>query len=179
MIAIESERILLRQWRSTDAEPFAILNADARVMEFFPSTRSRQESDAIIDTIEKRIDQHGFGFWAAELKASETFIGFIGLNVPGYALPFSPCVEIGWRLAYEYWGQGYAAEGACAALAFGFKKMDLAEIVSFSTVRNFRSRRVMEKIGMVHDMAGDFDHPSLPANHPLIRHVLYRKTKHT
>lgn len=176
-VVIETGRLVLRRWNARDAEPFANLNADPRVMEFFPTTLSRKESDAIIDKIETGIDRHGFGLWAAELKYSQTFIGFIGLSVPGYSLPFSPCVEIGWRLAYDYWGNGYATEGASAALAFGFEKMHLAEIVSFTTERNIRSRRVMERIGMLHDLTGDFDHPTLPQDHPLRRHVLYRKTR--
>jgi RimJ/RimL family protein N-acetyltransferase len=174
---IETDRIVLRRWDPRDAEPFASLNADPRVMEFFPKTLNRKESNAIIDIIETKFDQQGFGFWAAEIKSSKTFIGFIGLNVPGYPLPFSPCVEIGWRLAYDYWDKGYATEGACAALTFGFEKMHLAEIVSFTTERNIRSRRVMERIGMIRDIKGDFDYPQLPKNHPLRRHVLYRKTK--
>lgn len=175
-VVIETDRLVLRRWDPSDAEPFATLNADTRVMEFFPNTLSRNESNAIIDIIETRINQHGFGFWAAEIKSPKTFIGFIGLNVPGYSLPFSPCVEIGWRLAYDYWGKGYATEAARAALTFGFEKMHLAEIVSFTTERNIRSRHVMEKIGMVRDVTGDFDHPQLPEDHPLRKHVLYRKT---
>jgi RimJ/RimL family protein N-acetyltransferase len=106
---------------------------------------------------------------------AKDFIGFIGLNVPGYPLPFSPCVEIGWRLAFDYWGNGYAQEGARAVLAFGLEKLNLKEIVSYTTVGNIRSRRVMERIGMTYDVQGDFDHPELPKDHPLRRHVLYRK----
>ncbi len=131
----------------------------------------------MISTIEERIDRDGFGFWAAELKEPKGFIGFIGLNVPGYPLPFSPCVEIGWRLAFDYWGKGYAKEGARAALNFGFQTVRLNEIVSFTTVNNVRSRRVMEGIGMTYDAQGDFDHPELPEHHPLRRHVLYRKVR--
>jgi RimJ/RimL family protein N-acetyltransferase len=176
-VVIDTDRLVLRRWEPRDAEPFAALNADPRVMEYFSNTLSPKESNAIIDIIEKRIDKNGFGLWATELKSSRIFVGFIGLNVPGYTLPFSPCVEIGWRLAFEHWGKGYATEGARAALTFGFEKMRLAEIVSFTTERNIRSRRVMEKIGMVREVAGDFDHPQLPEGHPLRRHVLYRKTK--
>jgi RimJ/RimL family protein N-acetyltransferase len=174
-MVIETDRLILRRWRSSDLEPFASLNADPRVMQFSPATLSRAETETMIATIEKRITQYGFGFWAAVLKKTESFIGFIGLNVPGYALPFSPCVEIGWRLAFDQWGKGYAQEGARAALAFGFERMGLREIVSFTTVGNLRSRHVMERIGMIHDREGDFDHPSLPEGHPLRRHVLYRK----
>lgn len=144
----ETDRLILRRWQASDVDPFVALNADPRVMEFFPATLSRAQTEAMIETIEKRIDQHGFGLWAVELKATKEFIGFIGLNVPGYALPFSPCVEVGWRLAFNYWGKGYAQEGARAALTFGFEKMRLNEIVSFTTVANIRSRRVMEGIGV-------------------------------
>jgi RimJ/RimL family protein N-acetyltransferase len=146
-------------------------------MEFFPATLSRAQTETIIETIEKRIDQRGFGLWAVEVKATKDFIGFIGLNVPGYTLPFSPCVEVGWRLAFNHWGKGYAQEGARAALTFGFEKMRLNEIVSFTTVSNIRSRRVMEGIGMTYDANGDFDHPELPDGHALRKHVLYRSVK--
>lgn len=174
-MVIETDRLFLRRWQSSDVEPFVSLNADPRVMEFFPATLSRSETEAMIETIEKRISQHGCGLWAAELRETKDFIGFIGLNVPGYPLPFSPCVEIGWRLAFDHWGKGYAQEGARAALAFGFEKMRLKEIVSFTTVGNLRSRHVMERIGMIRDAKSDFDHPNLPEHHPLRNHVLYRK----
>jgi ribosomal-protein-alanine N-acetyltransferase len=175
--AAETERLILRRWCPKDVEPFSRLNADPRVMEFFPATMSHAESEAMIKTIEERIDQHGFGFWAAELKSTKELIGFIGLNVPGYPLPFAPCVEIGWRLAHEHWGNGYAQEGARAALRFGFDKFDLPEIVSFTAVGNVRSRNVMEKIGMAYDPGGAFDHPKLAEGHPLRRHVLYRSRR--
>ena len=150
-MVIETERLILRRWQSSDVEPFVSLNADPRVMEFFPATLSRAETEAMISTIEQRIGRDGLGFWAADLKEPRGFIGFIGLNVPGYPLPFSPCVEVGWRLAFDCWGKGYAQEGARAALAFGFEKMHLKEIVSFTTVGNLRSRHVMERIGMTYD----------------------------
>jgi RimJ/RimL family protein N-acetyltransferase len=174
---IETDRIILRRWQSSDVEPFVSLNADARVMEFFPARLSRAETEAMISTIEERIGRDGFGFWAVELKETKGFIGFIGLNVPAYPLPFSPCVEVGWRLAFDCWGKGYALEGARAALIFGFESLGLKEIVSFTTVNNVRSRRVMEGIGMTYDAQGDFDHPKLPEHHPLRRHVLYRKVR--
>ena len=176
-MVIETDRLILRRWKSSDVEPFVSLNADPRVMEFFPATLSRSETEAMISQIEERIRQQGFGLWAAEAKVTKGFIGFIGLDVPGYPLPFSPCVEVGWRLAFDYWGKGYAQEGARAVLAFGFEKLHLKEIVSFTTVRNFRSRHVMERIGMTYDVQADFDHPQLPKDHPLRRHVLYRKLR--
>ena len=176
-MVIETNRLVLRRWQSSDAAPFASLNADPRVMEFFPATLSRAESEAMISKIEERISQHGFGLWAAELKETKDFIVFIGLHVPGDALPFSACVDLGWRLAFDHWGRGYAQEGARAVLAFGFEMTRLEEIVSFTTVGNFRSRHVMERIGMTRDANGDFDHPRLSKNHPLIKHVLYRKVR--
>jgi len=115
-MVIETDRLILRRWHSSDVEPFVSLNADPRVMEFFPATLTRAETETMIATIEQRISQHGFGFWATEIKSIKTFIGFIGLNVPANPLPFSPCTEIGWRLAFDYWGRGYAQEGARAAL---------------------------------------------------------------
>jgi RimJ/RimL family protein N-acetyltransferase len=174
---IETERLILRRWQSSDVEPFVNLNADPRVMEFFPATLSRAETETMISSVQEKFSQHGFGLWAAELKATAGFIGFIGLDVPGYPLPFSPCVEIGWRLAFDYWGKGYAQEGARAVLAFGFDRLHLEEIVSFTTATNLRSRRVMERIGMTYDAHGDFNHPKLPERHPLRRHVLYRKIR--
>jgi RimJ/RimL family protein N-acetyltransferase len=146
-------------------------------MEFYPATLTRSETEAMIQTIEERISRHGFGLWAVELKETHAFIGSIGLNVPGYLLPFSPCVEVGWKLACNYWGNGYAQEGARAALAFGFEVMNLKEIVAFTAVINHRSRKVMERIGMVYDAQGDFDHPHVAQHHPLRRHVLYRKLR--
>jgi RimJ/RimL family protein N-acetyltransferase len=174
-MVIETDRLILRRWQPSDVDPFVSLNADPRVMEFFPTTLSRSETQAMVVEIERRMDKQGAGLWATELKENKEFIGFIGLNVPGYALPFSPCVEIGWRLAFDYRGNGYAQEGARAALTFGFEKLGLQEIVSFTTAGNLRSRRVMERIGMTYDPQGDFDHPQLAKDHRLIRHVLYRK----
>jgi 3-dehydroquinate dehydratase / shikimate dehydrogenase len=175
-MVIDTDRLVLRRWQPDDVAPFASLNVDPRVMEFFPATLSRAESETMISKIEERMSQHGFGLWAAELKGTKDFIGFIGLSMC-QGMPFSPCVEIGWRLAFDHWGKGYAQEGARAALAFGFEKMRLEEIVSFTTVGNLRSRHVMDRIGMTHDAKGDFDHPQLPKDHPLIKHVLYRKVR--
>jgi RimJ/RimL family protein N-acetyltransferase len=143
-------------------------------MEHFPSILSREESDARAATIEAHFEQHGFGLWAVEILNVTPFAGFIGLTIPRFTAHFTPCVEIGWRLAAACWGHGYATEGARAALAFGFEALGLGEIVSFTVPANIRSRRVMEKIGMSHDRAGDFEHPALPEGHPLRRHVLYR-----
>jgi RimJ/RimL family protein N-acetyltransferase len=174
MAAIRTQRLMLRRWRPSDLAPFAALNADARVMRHFPATLSRAESDAYAERIEAHFAEKGFGLWAVEVPGEAPFIGFVGLSVPHFEAPFTPCVEVGWRLAAEHWGRGYAPEAARAALAFGFDTLALREILSFTAAVNEPSRRVMEKLGMTHDPADDFDHPALPAGHDLRRHVLYR-----
>lgn len=151
-----------------------MVNADSRVMEFFPNRLAREESDAFAARIEERIEQQGFGFWAVEVVGGPEFIGFVGLNVPSFDTPFTPCVEIGWRLAFEHWGRGYATEAARAALGFAFRTLSLPEVVSFTTVGNVRSQRVMQRLGMSRSANEDFDHPLLPLGDPLRRHVLYR-----
>lgn len=171
---IKTKRLFLRPWREEDLEPFAQLNADPRVMEYFPSMKSEQETAEEFALIRKGFETTGWGFWAAELIESGKFIGFIGLQIVRFTSNFTPAVEIGWRLAYEYWGKGYATEGAHAALKYGFENLGLNEVVSFTAINNMRSRRVMEKIGMHHDQKNDFDHPRLPEGHPLRRHTLYR-----
>src|SRR4051812_35360969 len=150
------------------------MNADPRVMEFFVARHDRAASDAMIDRIEAHFDAHGFGLWAVEVPGVAPFIGFTGLAVARFEAPFTPCVEIGWRLAAAHWGQGYAAEAARLALAYGFESAGLAEILSFTAVDNGRSRTVMERLGMQRDPVEDFDHPLVPEGHPLRRHVLYR-----
>ena len=174
---MRSERLLLRRWRRSDLAPFAALNADPRVMRYFPATLSRAESDAFADGIEDHFAEKGFGLWAVEVPGGAPFIGFVGLSVPRFEASFTPCVEIGWRLAAEHWGRGYAPEAARAALAFGFDTLALREILSFTAMANQPSRRVMEKLGMTHDPADDFDHPALPEGHALRRHVLYRLSR--
>ncbi|MEX2139615.1 MAG: GNAT family N-acetyltransferase [Pirellulales bacterium] len=171
---IRTERLLLRRWRDADRAPFAVMNADARVMEHFPALQSREESDATVARIEAHFAEHGFGLWAFEVSGVAPFAGFVGLCRPWIEAHFTPCVEIGWRLAAEHWGCGYATEGARAALALGFQTLRLAEIVSYTVPANLRSRRVMEKLGMTHSPDDDFDHPLLAPGHVLRRHVLYR-----
>jgi len=174
---LTTERLILRQWRDSDREPFARLNADPVVREFFPRCLTRDESDAAITGAQKFIEERGWGFWAVEVKGGAPFIGFVGLSAPGFKTHFTPCVEIGWRLAREHWGHGYASEAAVASLRFGFEKLTLEEIVAFTVPLNERSRRVMERIGMSRDPADDFDHPNVEPGHPLRRHVLYRMTR--
>lgn len=171
---LETQHLLLRRWRDSDREPFAALNSDPRVMVFFPAVLSRAESDRAVGRIEAHFEKHGFGLFAAELRQSGAFIGFIGLWTPDFHAPFTPCTEIGWRIAAAYWNQGLATEGAKAVLGYGFDSLQRSEIVSFTTVTNLPSRRVMEKIGMTRRPEDDFDHPKLPEGHPLRRHVLYR-----
>jgi RimJ/RimL family protein N-acetyltransferase len=171
---IETERLLLRPWREEDREPFYRLNSDARVMEFFPECLSRTESDSLVERINEHFKKHGFGSFAAELREDQTFIGFVGLAVPSFEAHFTPCVEIGWRLAADYWGRGLATEGARAVVKYAFDELALDALVSFTVPRNIRSRRVMEKIGMTYNASDDFDHPNLPEGDPLRRHVLYR-----
>ncbi len=171
---LRTPRLVLRRWRDEDREPFAALNADPLVMEHFPAPLSRAESDDMVDRIEAHFDEHGWGLWAAEVVGSGTFIGFIGLWAPRFEAHFTPAVEVGWRLAHEHWGHGYAPEGARASITDGFERLGLEEIVSMTSVGNDRSRRVMEKLGLTHDPADDFDHPSIPPGHRLERHVLYR-----
>lgn len=171
---LSTNRLTLRHWRHEDRAPFAAMNADPRVMEFFAQTLSQQENDAMVDRIIAHFEQHGFGLMAAELKQTGEFIGYIGLLVPRFEAHFTPCVEIGWRLAADHWGRGLATEGARAVLDYAFETLELGEIVSFTTVSNARSIHVMEKLGMSHDSSDDFDHPRLPPGHPLTRHVLYR-----
>lgn len=174
---LTTERLILRRWRESDREPFANLNADPRVMEFLPRVLSREESSAAVERIEHHFRRHGFGLYAAELRPEGMFIGFIGLCIPSFKAPFSPCVEIGWRLAVEHWGCGLATEGARAVVRHGFQVLHLKEILSLTVPTNLRSRRVMEKLGMIRDPAEDFDHPQLPPAHPLRRHVLYRLSR--
>ncbi|MDB6081403.1 MAG: rimL [Chlamydiia bacterium] len=171
---IKTKRLILRPWQEKDLVSFAAMNADPRVMEHFPSVKtfeeSRQEYQRIIDHFTK----HSWGSWAVSLIDGAEFIGFIGLRAIDFLAPFTPAVEVGWRLAFDYWGKGYATEGALASLQYGFEKLDLKEIISFTATSNSRSTTVMEKIGMHHNPADDFDHSLLAEGHRLRRHVLYR-----
>jgi RimJ/RimL family protein N-acetyltransferase len=174
MYKIETERLLLREWTNSDLDTFSRINQDSKVLEFLPAPLSVEETAAWIDRIKKHFSLHGFGLWAAELKSTGEFVGYVGLSVPAFDAPFTPCVEIGWRLASKYWGKGYATEAAKEVLKVGFGKFSLEEILSFTVPANKRSIRVMEKIGMVRDWGGDFAHPKLAKDHPLSMHVLLR-----
>jgi RimJ/RimL family protein N-acetyltransferase len=171
---LKTERLLLRRWRDSDRLPFQQMNADPRVMEFFPTSLSLAESDALVDRAQAHFDRHGFGPFAVELLENQSFIGFVGLSIPNFDAPFMPAVEIGWRLAFDSSGRGLATEGARAVVRYAFEDLGLDSLVSFTVPENLRSRRVMEKLGMTHDPADDFDHPRLPESHRMRRHVLYR-----
>jgi RimJ/RimL family protein N-acetyltransferase len=172
-VELRTDRLLLRQWRESDLEPWAEFSADPEVMRHFPSTHTREQSEALARDLFYGIEERGWGLWAVEVIGDAPFIGFVGLSVPGFEAHFTPAVEVGWRLGREHWGHGYATEAARASLAFGFDELGLEEIVAMTTVENLRSRRVMERLGMSHDPADDFDHPRFP-DWPERRHVLYR-----
>lgn len=172
---ILTERLLLRGFLDRDREPFAALNADGRVMEFFPAPLTRAESDEMVERIDSYFDRDGFGLWALEVRASGEFIGFTGLARPAFVAHFTPAVEIGWRLAYGAWGEGYASEAAHAVLDFAFDELALREVVAFTSALNVRSRSLMERLSMTHDAGDDFAHPNLPSEHRLSPHVLYRR----
>jgi RimJ/RimL family protein N-acetyltransferase len=171
---IRTERLVLRRWRPDDVAPFAAINADPAVMEYFLAPLTLEETTALIERIEESFRTKGYGLWAVETQNGEQLAGFVGLAPVEAPYPFAPAVEVGWRLARACWGQGFATEAAIASLRFGFDKIGLTEIVSFTSIINDRSRRVMERIGMTNDPDEDFDHPRLPDGHPLRRHVLYR-----
>ncbi|MDF3831415.1 GNAT family N-acetyltransferase [Cupriavidus basilensis] len=170
---IETDRLRLRQWQDSDYPIFARMNADAETMRFFPTTLTVEQSNAMAQYCRDLIEQQGWGVWAVEEKATAAFIGFIGLHIPTDELPFSPCVEIAWRLAITAWGKGFATEGASATLSFAFGQLAMPEIVSFTALNNTPSVRVMQRLGMRRD-AQTFEHPSLPSGHTLREHVLYR-----
>ncbi len=174
MTELHTARIVLRRWRRADREPFAALNADPEVMEHFPNPLSSVESDDFAERSSTDLERRGWGLWAAEITATGTFAGCVGLNPTTFDAPFTPAVEVGWRLARPYWGRGLATEAARGILDHAFAELDLDEIVSFTATTNLRSQRVMQKVGMHHDPVDDFDHPGLPAGHHLRRHVLYR-----
>jgi RimJ/RimL family protein N-acetyltransferase len=171
---LETARLWLRCWRDDDLEPFASLNADHRVRQHFPHTLDREQSDKEAAWIRNGMSNRDFGLWAVEVPGTANFVGFTGLSVPYFKAHFTPCVEIGWRLAFDYWGKGYATEAASAALAYAFQSLDLEEVVSFTVPANRRSIAVMERLGMTRSPTDDFAHPGLPDGHPIRPHVLYR-----
>lgn len=172
-----TSRLLLRHWRPEDFAPFAALNADPLVMEHYPNTLTRSESDASAQRINEGLQTRPFGLWAVEAVGVAPFIGYVGLAEPGFSAHFTPCVEIGWRLARQHWNRGYATEAAVAVRDHAFEVLNLEALVSFTVPANVRSRGVMERLGMSRAAEDDFDHPGLPQGHPLQRHVLYRLSR--
>ncbi len=171
---MRTQRLVLRRWRVEDLAPFADLNADPDVMAHMQKTMSRQESDAFVARIEEEFDDCGFGFWAVEVPSHSPFIGFVGLHRVPFDAPFTPAVEVGWRLAREHWGYGFVTEAARSAVRYGLEEVGLDEIVSFTNPDNVRSWKVMERLGMIRDPASDFEHPNVPAGHWLRPHIFYR-----
>lgn len=174
MKVIETERLILRTWKEQDADAYFRINQDPKVIEFFLGPLTREQVHEFILAVNKHQEKHGYTLWAAEIKETEEFIGFIGLNYTDWEAHFTPTVEVGWRLGSEYWNKGYATEGAKAALEYGFNKCGLQEIVSFAVPANRRSIHVMEKIGLKRDLDGDFAHPKLADDHPFSKHILYK-----
>lgn len=169
---IETERLVLRPWLPRDREPFAEMNADPAVMDF-PGPLTRAESDADIAYFMERWRADGFSWAAVERRDDGAFVGMVGLARCEMAVPFCPCVEIGWRLPRQAWGKGYASEAARGWLGHGLEALGLPEILAFTDVNHVRSQAVMRRIGMRPDPARDFDYPDLPEGHPLRPHVVF------
>lgn len=176
MVELQTSRLKLRQWKDSDLIAFAKLNADPEVMQFYPNKLEKDESDNMALKLKDLIAKRGWGFWAIEEIETKKFIGFVGLHEPTYDLPVTPCVEIGWRLAKEYWGNGYATEASNISLDFAFNKLNLDKVYSFTSGENIKSRAVMERIGMA-NINKNFEHPIIPKGHTLREHVLYRITQ--
>lgn len=176
IIQLKADKLLLRQWIPADLPEFARMNADPKVMEFFPEILEKSQSDQLGEKIRLDIESQGWGLWAIELLENHSFIGFAGLNKVDFGLDFTPCIEIGWRLDRTWWGKGYATQAANRVLQFAFTQAKFAEIYSFTSIKNIRSRKLMQRINMVNTNQY-FDHPGLNSNHPLAKHVLYKLTR--
>ena len=171
---LHTKRLLLREWKDSDLPLFAKMNADERVMEYFPSTLTAEESNDLAQKIRLELSEKQYGLWAVEAIDIDPFIGFVGLHYQDFPARFTPCIEIGWRLSFEYWGTGYAFEASSKVMDYAFNTLKLPELVSLTTEGNHRSRKLMEKLGMTRNPEDDFNHSTLPTNHPLSPHVLYR-----
>ncbi|WP_339049636.1 GNAT family N-acetyltransferase [Rickettsiella endosymbiont of Xylota segnis] len=174
MIILKTKRLILRTWKEQDLDSMSAINQDPLVCEFLPKIGDRVATKNLIQLFNNHYEKYGFTAYAMELRSNGKFIGFVGLLIPSIEAHFTPAVEIAWRLGFQHWGKGYATEAAKAVIDFAFTTLKLEEVVSFTAENNIRSRRVMEKIGMHHNPQDDFDHPKLPKNSPLSRHVLYR-----
>jgi ribosomal-protein-alanine N-acetyltransferase len=171
---LHTDRLVLRHWVAADRHPFAAMNADPEVMTYFPATLDRGTSDAWFERMNESLDHDGYGLWAVARRDDDAWLGMTGLAAPTFDAPFTPCIEIGWRYPVSSWGHGYATEAARAVLEHGFGALGLVEILSWTTVANRPSRAVMERLGMTHDPADDFEHPRIAIGHPLRPHVVYR-----
>ena len=171
---LETERLILRNWQESDVAPFVEMNHDPEVMKYFPDLLSADETKNLVERFKLHFREHGFGFFAVELKSEKKFIGFVGLFIPSFEAHFMPAVEIGWRLSSKYFNKGFATEAAKKVLEYAFGELKLKEVVSFAAITNQPSINVMKKIKMTHDAKDDFQHPKLDKNHPLSLHVLYR-----
>ena len=174
MKPIETERLILREWKDTDILPFYEMGQDPRVMEYFPSLWTMEMVKDFISRMKIQLVEKNYTLWAVEEKKAQQFIGFVGLNEPTWEAAFTPCIEIGWRIAFSFWGKGYASEAAKAVLDYSFNELELLELVSFTVTNNLRSRKVMERIGMSRETKDDFLHPKLDPHHPMAPHVLYK-----
>jgi 3-dehydroquinate dehydratase / shikimate dehydrogenase len=174
---LKTQRLVLRPWKKADLLPFAKINANPKVMEFYPATLTQAESHALAEKIQRDSVSRGYGFWAVEVPGVAGFIGYVGLNYWNLEASFAPCVDVGWRLDPKYWGYGYATEGALEVLKHGFETLQLPEIMAMATVGNFRSHQVMKRLGMTHDPQENFHHPKLPKDDPLSLRVLYRLSR--
>jgi RimJ/RimL family protein N-acetyltransferase len=174
-IFVETDRLILRQWKNADEDLYAAMNADPVVMEFFPALLTREQSLLHLHSLAAHIDQYGWGLFAIERKDTGDWIGFTGLHKPSFNTWFTPCVEIGWRIAAVHWNKGFATEAASACIRFAFHELNLSDLYSFTAIQNRRSEKVMQKNGM--QKIGIFDHPNLPDGHWLQKHILYRITK--
>ena len=173
-VRLITRRLILRPWQEADRAKFRALNGDPEVMVHFPRPLTAERSDAIMDAWQEHIVRHGWGFWAVERNLDGAFVGAVGIAHATFDAPFTPTVEIGWRLSKDYWRKGYALEAASEALRFGFERLRLGEIVAFTLPANLPSRGVMERLGMTTNPADDFEHPAVEEGHPMRAHVLYR-----
>lgn len=177
MKILETERLVLRTWEDQDLKDILAMNQDPKVMQYFPSLQDLEATKCLMNKVEQHFAEYGYSLYAAIRKDTEEFIGFIGLFKTQFKAHFTPATEIGWRLLSEQWGKGFAVEGAKAVLKYAFEELKLPEIVSFTSQKNKRSIRLMQKIGLERDEKDDFDFPDMPADNPLKRHVLYRLTR--
>jgi RimJ/RimL family protein N-acetyltransferase len=176
---LESDRLLLRPWRDEDVRDWVAMNADPRVMQFFPSTYEVDYATKMAQTLRERLEADGYGWWVLEAKNVSPFVGVIVLQSVPFEAAFTPAFEVGWRLKAEHWGRGYATEGATLAVRFAFDVLNVDEVVAMTAVQNLPSQRVMERLGMTHDARDDFDHPRLEEADRLRRHVLWRLSRST